>query len=173
MNIANNPPSAPLAPWERAGVRDLRSNLLALEAIELLLLFTVIYIPLMSLYLASVITQPEVYGSVLSALLGVVMMGAAGVAALFFLWGVYLLYIRIARWGGPAVDVGLWVICSLATATFTFWCWTVLDINRWIVAKLLYRGEVPVEYAWSAPSKRRRKDWEAARQAAAYLAQAE
>ncbi len=84
---------------------------------------------------------------------------------LFLMWGVYNLYIRLARAGGRGLDVGLWVIATAATASITFWGWTALDVNRFIVSKLFYRGEAPVEYAWSSRSKQRRKEWEAARKA--------
>jgi len=86
--------------------------------------------------------------------------------AALFLWGVYLLYIRLARAGGGVVDVGLWILMAAISSSFTFWCWTVLDINRLMMAKLFYRGEAPVEYAWSIGSKRRRREWEQARKAA-------
>lgn len=92
--------------------------------------------------------------------------------AALFLWGVYLLYIRLARAGGAVVDVGLWLLMATITSSFTFWCWTVLDINRLMMAKLFYRGEAPVEYAWSARSKRRRREWEQARKAATAQKQA-
>jgi len=78
-------------------------------------------------------------------------------------WAIYNGYIRVARAGGRFVDVGLWVIASLATASYTFWAWSILDINRVVVSKLLYRGNAPVEYAWSARSKQIRKVWEKAR----------
>jgi hypothetical protein len=78
-------------------------------------------------------------------------------------WGIYTLYIRLARAGGKAVDVGLWIIAATATASYTFWAWTILDINRWLMKKIFYRGKAPVEYAWSAKSKLVRKMWEAAR----------
>jgi hypothetical protein len=75
-------------------------------------------------------------------------------------WAIYNVYIRIARAGGRIVDVGLWVVASLATGTYTFWAWTILDVNRFLMSKLFYRGEAPVEYAWSARSKQIRKAWE-------------
>ena len=78
-------------------------------------------------------------------------------------WGIYNIYIRLARAGGRRVDVGLWIIAAAATGSYTFWAWTILDINRWIMKKLFYRGEAPVEYAWSSRSKQVRKAWEAAR----------
>lgn len=80
-------------------------------------------------------------------------------------WAIYNVYIRIARAGGAPVDIGLWVIASLATGSYTFWAWTILDINRLLMAKLFYRGEAPVEYAWSARSKQIRKLWERAQKA--------
>ena len=75
-------------------------------------------------------------------------------------WAIYNIYIRIARAGGRIVDVALWVLASLATGTYTFWAWTILDVNRFLMSKLFYRGEAPVEYAWSARSKQVRKVWE-------------
>jgi hypothetical protein len=80
-------------------------------------------------------------------------------------WAIYNGYIRIARASGRLVDVGLWIIASLATASYTFWAWSILDINRIIVSKLLYRGDAPVELAWSWRSKQVRKAWEQARKA--------
>lgn len=78
-------------------------------------------------------------------------------------WLIYNLYIRIARAGGKAVDIGLWVIATTVTASYTFWAWTILDVNRWLMKKLFYRGEAPVEFAWSVRSKAIRKAWEEAR----------
>jgi len=78
-------------------------------------------------------------------------------------WAIYNGFIRVARAGGRIVDIGLWIIASLATASYTFWAWSILDINRLIVSKLLYRGDAPVELAWSARSKQIRKIWENAR----------
>jgi hypothetical protein len=80
-------------------------------------------------------------------------------------WIIYNAYIRIARLGGRFVDVGIWIIASVATGTYTFWAWTILDVNRWILSRLLYRGEAPIEYAWSWRSKRVRKLWEQAQKA--------
>lgn len=77
-------------------------------------------------------------------------------------WLIYNAYIRIARAGGTRIDIALWVVASALTGSYTFWAWTVLDINRFIIAKLFYRGEAPVEYAWSIRSKRIRKTWEQA-----------
>lgn len=80
-------------------------------------------------------------------------------------WLIYNLYIRIARAGGKAVDIGLWIIATTVTASYTFWAWTILDVNRWLMKKLFYRGEAPVEFAWSVRSKAIRKAWEEAQKA--------
>lgn len=80
-------------------------------------------------------------------------------------WTIYNAYIRIARATGRTLDVGIWILASMLTATYTFWAWTILDVNRFIVSKLFYRGEAPVEYAWSWRSKYIRKAWEQARKA--------
>jgi hypothetical protein len=58
------------------------------------------------------------------------------------------------------VDVRLRIFFAAITTTYTLWAWILLDINRLILAKLLYRGAAPVEYAWSWRSKQRRKLWE-------------
>jgi hypothetical protein len=77
-------------------------------------------------------------------------------------WAIYNIYIRLARAGGRRVDTRLWILASLLTGTYTFWAWSILDINRLMVSKLFYRGEAPVEYAWSSQSKQIRKAWEQA-----------
>lgn len=78
-------------------------------------------------------------------------------------WAIYNLYIRIARATGRFMDVLIWIAAAGLTASYTFWAWSILDINRLIVSKLLYRGDAPVELAWSARSKQVRKAWEKAR----------
>lgn len=80
-------------------------------------------------------------------------------------WLLYNGYIRIARAAGGKVDIALWLIASALTGSYTFWTWTILDINRLLVAKLLYQGVAPVEYAWSIKSKKVRKVWEQAQKA--------
>jgi hypothetical protein len=77
-------------------------------------------------------------------------------------WLIYNAYIRLARAGGRLVDIGVWILASALTASYTFWAWTILDLNRRFIAKLFYRGEAPIEYAWSNRSKRIRKAWEEA-----------
>ena len=78
-------------------------------------------------------------------------------------WLIYNTYIRIARAGGTRVDIALWIAASALSGSYTFWAWTALDINRLLIAKLFYQGDAPVEYAWSARSKKIRKLWEQAR----------
>lgn len=85
--------------------------------------------------------------------------------ALLGSWVLYNAYIRIARATGRTMDIAIWIFASLLTGTYTFWAWIILDINRWIVAKLLYQGEAPVEYALSWRSKLIRKLWEETRKA--------
>ena len=75
-------------------------------------------------------------------------------------WVIYNLYIRLARAAGGRVDIALWVIASAFTGSVTFWAWTILDVNRLLLAGLFYQGDAPVEYAWSARSKYVRKRWE-------------
>ena len=81
-------------------------------------------------------------------------------------WLIYNIYIRIARAAGHRVDIALWMIASAFTGSFTFWAWTMFDINRLLMVRLFYEGEAPVEYAWSIKSKHIRKLWEKAQNAA-------
>ncbi len=77
-------------------------------------------------------------------------------------WAIYLLYIRLTRGLYPRVDLRLRIAIALLTSTYTLWAWLILDINRWVLARLIYQGEAPVEYAWSSRSKLVRKEWEQA-----------
>ncbi len=78
-------------------------------------------------------------------------------------WAIYLAYIRISRIFPSRVDVRFRIFFAAITTCYTLWAWIILDINRFILAKLIYRGEAPVEYAWSWRSKQRRKEWEKSR----------
>jgi hypothetical protein len=80
-------------------------------------------------------------------------------------WAIYLAYIRLTRGLYPRADVRLRLVLAILTSTYTLWAWIILDINRWVLAKLVYRGEAPVEYAWSSRSKLIRKEWEQAQKA--------
>ena len=80
-------------------------------------------------------------------------------------WAIYLAYIRLTRGLHPRPDVRLRVLIAILTSTYTLWAWLILDANRWILSKLVYQGEAPVEYAWSSRSKLIRKEWEQAQKA--------
>lgn len=80
-------------------------------------------------------------------------------------WAIYLAYIRLTRGLYPRADVRLRLGIAALTSTYTLWAWIILDINRWILSKLVYQGEAPVEYAWSSKSKLARKEWEQAQKA--------
>lgn len=80
-------------------------------------------------------------------------------------WAIYLAYVRITRGLYYRLDIRLKFLIGMLTGTYTLWAWTILDINRWILAKLVYRGEAPVEYAWNSKSKLARKEWEQAQKA--------
>ena len=83
-------------------------------------------------------------------------------------WAIYNVYIRLARAGGKIVDVGIWVIAAVLTSSYTFWAWTILDLNRLLISRRFYRGDAPVEYAWSAQSKQVRKAWVQAQKASSH-----
>jgi hypothetical protein len=80
-------------------------------------------------------------------------------------WAIYLAYIRLTRGLYPRVDLRLRIALAIFTSSYTLWAWIILDINRWIMSKLFYLGEAPVEYAWSSRSKLARKEWEQAQKA--------
>lgn len=80
-------------------------------------------------------------------------------------WIIYNVYIRIARAGGRIVDISVWILATVLTSSYTFWAWSILDLNRLLIAKLFYLGEAPVEFAWSSSSKQVRKNWEKTRKA--------
>lgn len=100
-----------------------------------------------------------------SSLLDLIVFLAVTEGALLGSWAIYNIYIRIARAGGRFVDVALWVLASLLTSTYTFWAWSILDLNRLLISKWFYLGEAPVEFAWSSSSKQVRKAWEKAQKA--------
>lgn len=134
---------------------NIRSKIALIEAIELASIGFAIW----SLGAITAIGKPEgSFSELISFLIGLesILLGS---------WAIYNGFIRIARAGGRIVDIGLWVAASLLTASYTFWAWSILDINRIIVSKLFYRGDAPVELAWSARSKQVRKAWEQARKA--------
>lgn len=139
-----------------SSTQGIRSRLEALEALELALLGFGLWCAGVLLTLGT----PDV--TFLSQLSLLVLIEAGMLGS----WLIYLLYIRIARAAGRRLDIGLWIIAAAATASYTFWAWTLLDLNRLLVSKLFYRGAAPVEYAWSARSKQMRKAWQQAQKAA-------
>lgn len=128
----------------------LQSKITIIEALELALLGLGISFGMALLTLDS----PEV------SLINILVLFLVLEVGLLGSWAIYNLYIRVARAGGSTVDVLIWIIASLATGSYTFWAWTILDINRWLMGKLFYRGEAPLEYAWSVKSKQVRRYWE-------------
>lgn len=130
----------------------LRSKITIIEAIELAILTFGIW------SLATLVDSSDGsmnYSEVFTYLIGLelIVLGS---------WVIYNVYIRIARLAGRRVDIALWVIASALTGSYTFWAWTILDLNRLLMARLFYQGEAPLEYAWSAKSKHVRKLWEQA-----------
>lgn len=145
------PESTPTTTSTTAHPRRWRDNLLLVELVEIPVLAILWFLFIFTI-------DPSVRQ--LSPLQYVLV--AVGAPAIFLgFWGTYLGYIRVARWGGPLVDIGLWVVVSLVTAGTTFLAWTILDINRRILVTFAYRGAIPPEYAWSMSSKAARKQWEA------------
>ena len=131
---------------------SLRSKITIIEAIELVILTFGLW------SLATLVDSSDGsinYSEVFTYLIGLelIVLGS---------WIFYNVYIRLARAAGGRVDIALWVIASAFTGSYTFWAWTILDLNRLLMAKLFYQGEAPVEYAWSAKSKHVRKLWEQA-----------
>lgn len=129
--------------------QDKQSKLVTIEAIELTILGFLFW----SLVAIILINEPNTSFSDLIIFLAItegILLGS---------WAIYNFYIRIARAGGKLVDIGIWIVAAALTGSYTFWAWTILDGNRLIVSKLFYRGDAPVEYAWSARSKQVRKAW--------------
>ena len=130
-----------------------RSKIALIEAIELSALGFLVW----CLGVAAMIGNPD------ETFLSMIFLFAGIEGILLGTWAIYNLYICIARAGGKFVDTGVWVLATIATGSYTFWTWTILDGNRLLMSKLLYRGDAPVEYAWSARSKQVRKAWDKAR----------
>lgn len=140
-------------PASRPFLSGLRNNITVIELIELSILSVAFWYFLVMLDRKETDPGPLQQLDLLNGLV-IIVLGS---------WLIYNVYIFLARIGGRKVDVIIWIIASLVTATYTFWAWSVLDINRWIMARLFYRGEAPVEYAWSTRSKLVRKVWQETR----------
>jgi hypothetical protein len=135
--------------------QNFRNRITAIEAIELTSLGFILWC------FGAVVAMREPQASFLDQIVFLII--TEGI--LLGSWVIYNVYIRVARAGGRLVDLGLWVAASLLTASYTFWAWTLLDLNRLLIAKRFYRGEAPIEYAWSIRSKQVRTAWETAQKA--------
>ena len=136
-------------------LQNFRNRIAAIEAIELASLGFILWFFLAILN----ISDPEI------SFLDQIVLFVIAQGILLGSWAIYNAYIRIARAGGRLVDVGLWILASALTGSYTFWAWIILDLNRRFIVKRFYRGEAPIEYAWSARSKQIRKAWETAQKA--------
>ena len=134
-------------------LQSLRIRITVIEAIELAAIG-------FALWCFFVIASPKTPDT---TLLDLIVFLAVTEGVILGSWAIYNAYIRIARAGGRIVDVVLWILATLLTSSYTFWAWSILDLNRLLMAKLFYRGEAPVEFAWSSQSKQVRKAWERAR----------
>lgn len=121
-------------------LQRLRRNLLAIEACALVV---------WSVVLALLTGRNDILLSNILAL----------IVALGFFWSCYLLHIRVARAGGPRVDVILLIIEAIVTVGVSIAVGIALDIHRYILAKLFYRGDAPVQYAFNPNSKVRYQEW--------------
>lgn len=135
-------------------VSTIRTKMATIEAVELSTIGFLLSVLLMLIPTETPTTIPLAIG------LFIIIEGA-----ILGSWAIYLAYIRLTRGLYPRADVRLRIGIAALTSTYTLWAWIILDINRWILAKLIYRGEAPVEYAWSSKSKLVRKEWEQAQKA--------
>lgn len=140
-----------------SALQSLRSRITVIEAIEL----SAIGFALWCLFVIASPKTPD------SSFLDLIVFLVLTEGVLLGSWVFYNIYIRIARAGGRIVDISLWILATLLTSSYTFWAWSILDLNRLLMAKLFYRGEAPVELAWSSQSKQVRKAWERERKAGA------
>lgn len=136
-------------------LQSLRSRITVIEAIELAAIG-------FALWCFFVIASPKTPDT---TLLDLIVFLVITEGALLGSWMIYNIYIRIARAGGKIVDISVWILATFLTSSYTFWAWSILDLNRILIAKFLYLGEAPVEFAWSVQSKQVRKLWERARKA--------
>jgi hypothetical protein len=135
-------------------VSTIRTKMAAIEAIELSIIGILFWTPF-------VLIPTETQLDLVTMIIALVIVEAAIVGS----WAIYLAYIRLTRGMYSRLDIRLRFAIGALTGTYTFWAWIILDIYRWILAKLFYRGEAPVEYAWSSKSKLVRKEWEQAKKA--------
>lgn len=139
----------------------IRNSIIKIEAIELFVISLLLGGLLGLLMLVVPTEEQNLAANLVAAFFGAVL----PFVALFGLWGLYLGYNALSRAGGCFVDLGLWWLIHILTAGISAIIAAVFDLNRWIMSKIFYRGEAPVEYAWSFKSKAIRKAWEAERKA--------
>lgn len=138
-----------------SALQSIRTRITAIEAVELAALG-------FALWCLFTIASPKTPDT---SLLNLIVFLAIIEGILLGSWVIYNAYIRIARAGGRIVDISVWILATVLTSSYTFWAWSILDLNRIVMSKLFYVGEAPVEFAWSAQSKQVRKAWERARKA--------
>lgn len=131
---------------------NLRAKVTTIEFIELSLLGFAVWC--LGAYNAARAGEPLFDILILLVALEIIVLGS---------WAIYNLYIRVARSLGPTLGRLLWVLAVLGTGSYTLWTWILLDANRFLIARLFYRGEAPIEYAWSYRSRQRRYAWEQTR----------
>lgn len=138
-------------------IERLRGNLYVLEWIELtglgLLLATFVNVAVPSQGINALTTT-----ALVQFFIPAVFVGA---------WLIYALGLRLARaLGSDAGSVVLWILIGfvifLSGGTIVILV-TLLDLNRFLVARLLYRGAAPAEYIWNPNSLARRRAWEKTR----------
>ena len=138
-----------------SALQSIRTRITTIEAVEL----AAIGFALWCLFTIASPKTPD------TSLLNLIVFLAIIEGMLLGSWVIYNAYIRIARAGGRIVDIAVWILATVLTSSYTFWAWSILDLNRIVMSKLFYLGEAPVEFAWSAQSKQVRKAWEKARKA--------
>ena len=131
---------------------NLRAKITTIEFIELSLLGFAVW----CLGAYNAVRSGENLFDQLNALIGlqIIVLGS---------WAIYNVYIRVSRSLGVVNGRILWVLAVIGTGSYTLWAWILLDANRFLMTKLFYRGEAPVEYALSPRSRQRRYDWEQTR----------
>ena len=138
-----------------SALQSIRTRITTIEAVEL----AAIGFALWCLFTIASPKTPD------TSLLNLIVFLAIIEGILLGSWVIYNAYIRIARAGGRIVDIAVWILATVLTSSYTFWAWSILDLNRIVMSKLFYVGEAPVEFAWSPQSKQVRKAWERARKA--------
>lgn len=132
---------------------NLRAKITTIEFIELSLLGFAVW----CLGVYNAVRSGENLFDQLNALIGlqIILLGS---------WAIYNLYIRVARFLGRTFGRMLWLLAMMGTGSYTLWAWILLDANRFLMTKLFYRGETPVEYSLSSGSRERRQAWDEAQE---------